>query len=139
MSCLPLFGNNSVTLVFHIHILTNTIWQGMDHIYRIYLYVISWEKNLMQKIISSKVDKWTISWVVIFYDKINYLKKVYLLTEGIQCYISFWILRKRSTVFDIIRLKVSKANDIKTCWLSEHIFSCLTNLIEATLRLFVLE
>jgi hypothetical protein len=30
--------------------------------------------------------------------------------------------------------KVSNANGIKTCWLSDHAFSCLTILLEAALR-----
>jgi len=48
--------------------------------------------------------------------------------------ITLWTLCRRSTSSDAKKPKVSKANDIKTCWLSNHAFSCLATLLDATFR-----
>jgi len=47
---------------------------------------------------------------------------------------TFWTLCSKSTISCARKLKVSKANGIKTCWLSKHTFSCLTTLLDATFR-----
>jgi len=48
--------------------------------------------------------------------------------------IILWTLCRRSTTFDARKPKVSKANGIKACWLSEHDFSCLTTLLDSAFR-----
>jgi len=47
---------------------------------------------------------------------------------------TFWTLCRRSTASGARKPKVSKANGIKACWLSEHAFSCLASLLDATFR-----
>lgn len=47
---------------------------------------------------------------------------------------TFCTFDKRFTVYDARKSKASKTNDIKTCWLLEHTFSCLVTLLEMTLR-----
>jgi hypothetical protein len=49
-------------------------------------------------------------------------------------FITFWIFCRRLTTYDARKLKGSNVNDMKTCWLSEYIFSCLTTLLEVVLR-----
>jgi len=46
----------------------------------------------------------------------------------------FRTLCKKSTTSGARKPKVSKANVIKTCWLWEHVFSCLTTLLDAAFR-----
>jgi len=47
---------------------------------------------------------------------------------------TFWTLCRRSTTSSARKPKVSKANGIKTCWLSEHVFSCLTPLLDTAFK-----
>ena len=47
---------------------------------------------------------------------------------------TFWTLCRRSIASGARKLKLSKANGIKTWWLSEHAFSCLVTLLDATFR-----
>jgi len=47
---------------------------------------------------------------------------------------TFWTLCRRSTTSGARKSKVSKANGIKTCRLSEHTLSCLATLLDATFR-----
>ena len=47
---------------------------------------------------------------------------------------TFWTLCRRSTSSGVSKQKVSKANGIKVCWLSEHVFSCLTTLFDAAFK-----
>lgn len=53
-------------------------------------------------------------------------------------FISLWTLCKISIAFGARKPKVSKIYGMKVCWLSEHAFSCLTTLLEATLRVVCL-
>jgi len=48
--------------------------------------------------------------------------------------ITFWTLCRSSTASGARKPKVSKANGIKTCWLSEHAFSCSATLLDAAFR-----
>lgn len=47
---------------------------------------------------------------------------------------SFYTLYKRSIAFDARKLKVSKANGMKTCWFLETHFLMFATLLEADLR-----
>jgi len=44
--------------------------------------------------------------------------------------VTLWSLCRRSTTPAARKLKVSKTNGIKACWLPEHAFSCLTTLLD---------
>ena len=47
---------------------------------------------------------------------------------------TLWTICRRSTTSGARKLKVSKTNGIKACWLSEHAFSCLATLLDAAFR-----
>jgi hypothetical protein len=48
--------------------------------------------------------------------------------------IIIWALLRRSTTSGVRNPKVSNTNGIKTCWLSEHTFSCFIILLDAASR-----
>jgi hypothetical protein len=69
-------------------------------------------------------------------DKINPLKTTF--TNGGDTILLCIMLDhlnsfKRSTTSSARESKMSNTNDIKTCWLSQLVFLCLTTLLEATL------
>jgi hypothetical protein len=68
-------------------------------------------------------------------DKTNLSKTTFKdLRDIILLCITLWTLLRRSTVSGTRKPKVSNANGIKICWLSEYVFSCFVTLFEAAFR-----